>query len=104
MDVIPMTNVFALTGGAHFDPAADWTVGLTGTWGQTDTDGGIFDEAYGFEVDLWAEYRYSDQLTFSGGASVLFPDDQLDGTAAAASTTFDGDAQFLLWLQARLFF
>jgi hypothetical protein len=104
MDVFPMSDVFALTGGVHFDPAADWTIGLTGVWGQQESDSpaGV-DDSYGFEIDLWAEYRYSDQMTFSGGVSFLFPDDQLDG-AVAGPSTFDGDAQVLFWAQARLFF
>lgn len=105
MDVFPMSDIFALTGGVHFDPAKDWTVGLTGVWGQSDTDhtGGIGD-SYGFEVDVWAEYRYSETMTFSAGVAFLFPDDQLDNTTSDLFTPFDGDTQFLFWLQARLFF
>lgn len=104
MDVFPMNDVFALTGGVHFDPAKDWTLGLTGVWGQRESDSvGNTDDAYGFEIDLWAEYRYSEQMTFSGGVSFLFPDDQLDGTVAGPAT-FDGDTQVLFWAQARLFF
>lgn len=104
MDVIPMSDVFALTGGVHFDPAADWTFGLTGVWGERDSNqpAGV-DESYGFEIDAWGEYRYSESLTFSGGVSFLFPDDQLDG-AVAGPITFDDDTQILLWAQARLFF
>jgi len=104
MDVMPMTDAFILTGGVHFDPWECWTFGLTGTWGQSDTDQGAgIDDSYGFEIDAWGEYRYSDALTFSGGLSILFPDDLLDGTVAGPST-FDDDPQFLLWAQARLFF
>ena len=105
MDVFPMTDIFALTGGVHFDPSKDWTVGLTGVWGETDTDNSPFaDDAYGFEVDVWAEYRYSEALTFSAGVAFLFPDDQLDNASSNLFTPFDGDTQFLFWLQARLFF
>jgi hypothetical protein len=107
MDVFPMANVFALTGGAHFDPSKDWTVGATLTWGQQDSDP-VFtpssDETYGFEIDVWAEYRYSEAMTFSAGVAFLFPDDQLDNAVSDLSTPFDDDSQFLLWLQARLFF
>lgn len=110
MDVIPMNDVFALTGGVHFDPAKDWTLGVTGVWAQRESDQPAnVDDSFGFEIDVWGEYRYSDQLTFSGGVSFLFPDDQLDGTAAPSpliplNGTFDSDAQVMIWAQARLFF
>jgi hypothetical protein len=107
MDVFPMANVFALTGGVHFDPSKDWTIGANVVWGQQDSDP-VFtpgsDEAFGFEIDVWAEYRYSEAMTFSAGVAMLFPDDQLDNAVADLSTPFDDDSQFLVWLQARLFF
>jgi hypothetical protein len=110
-DAFPLYNTFTLTGGVHFDPAKDWTVGANLTWATTESDFksvGVaqtpgLDDSYGFEVDVWATYRYSEALTFSGGFALLFPDDQLGGSAQG-STKFDGDAQFLFWLQARLFF
>ena len=98
-DVFPMTDVFALTGGVHFDPAKDWTLGLSAVWGQTESDQPAnVDDSYGFEIDVWAEYRYSEAMTFAMGVAFLFPDDQLVGG------TFDTDTQFLFYMQARLFF
>jgi hypothetical protein len=97
-DVFPMTNVFALTGGVHFDPAKDWTIGVNGVWGETETDNVGVDDTYGFEIDVWAEYRYSEAMTFAAGVAFLFPDDQLAGG------TFNDDTQFLFYMQARLFF
>jgi hypothetical protein len=105
-DIFPMNDIFALTGGVHFDPAKDWTVGLTGVWGQRESDGpATLDDAYGFEIDLWAEYRYSDAMTFSAGIAMILPDDQIDGSNGGyGQTAFDGDTSFLFWMQARLFF
>lgn len=104
MDVFPMADIFALTGGVHFDPATNWTIGLTGVWGETESDNDPIDDSYGFEVDLWAEYRYSEALTFAAGIALLFPDDQLDNATSNLFTPFDDSTQFLFWLQARLFF
>lgn len=105
-DVFPMFDIFALTGGVHFDPAKDWTVGLSGVWGQRESDGPTtLDDAYGFEIDLWAEYRYSDAMTFSAGIAMILPDDQIDGSNGGyGQSAFDGDTSFLFWMQARLFF
>ena len=111
-DVFPMFDIFALTGGVHFDPAKDWTIGLSGVWGQTASDiqadlgsPAGEDDTYGFEIDLWAEYRYSDAMTFSMGVAMILPDDQIDGGSTTyGNASFDGDTAFLIWAQARLFF
>ena len=64
------------------------------------------DDTFGFEIDLWAEYRYSDAMTFSAGIAMILPDDQIDGSVATVygNPNFDGDTSFLFWMQARLFF
>ncbi|HYC76184.1 MAG TPA: alginate export family protein [Planctomycetota bacterium] len=101
-DFFPMTNVFALTGGIHFDPSTDWTIGANLTWGQSEEDilPGI-DDSYGWEIDVWAEYRYSESLTFNVGAAAVFAD---DSGVFASGGVYDDDVNFLVWLQARLFF
>lgn len=102
MDIFPMTNVFAVTGGVHFDPSQNWTIGANLVWGETEEEiGGGFDDEYGFEIDIWAEYRYSETMTFGVGAAVLFAD---DAGVFASGGSFDDDAQFLMYMQARLFF
>ena len=99
-DLIPMTNVVTLQVGAHFDPAADWTLGATVLWATTDEDFlANGDDDYGWEIDVWAEYRYSDELVFNAGIAFLFPDD-----SGVAIWGTDDDTQFLAYLQARLLF
>lgn len=90
-DVIPMTNVITLGAGASFDPAEDWTIGIHGLWADADEG-----DEYGWEVDLFAEYRYSQNLVFQGGVAILDPDDGLSGVFG-----LDDDTQFLFWLQGR---
>ena len=108
-DLQLMTNVFSLQGGIHFDPTADWTLGATVLWAEPDEDavvtsGGIpagfidADDDYGWELDVWAEYRYSENLTFNAGVAFVFPDDTNSGLVT------DDDTQFIGYLQARLLF
>jgi len=106
MDVIPMSNVISGQLGLHFDPANDWTLGATGLWAGSDEEGsngaitgGNDDDAYGWEVDLWGEYRYSENLTFGAGVALLFPDDQ-----GQFLWGLDSDTQVLGYIQARLAF
>jgi hypothetical protein len=97
-DLIPMTNVQTVQLGFHFDPACNWTLGATGLWADTETDiGGS--SGYGEELDIWAEYRYSQQVTLGLGLAFVFPDD--GGQIAWAVTD---DAQFVGYVQARLVF
>jgi hypothetical protein len=99
-DLIPMSNVFTAQVGFHFDPACNWTLGATGLWATTDeefvTDA---DDDYGTELDVWAEYRHSQALTFGAGVAIVWPDDQ----GAILWGTSD-DSQFIGYLQARLVF
>lgn len=99
-DLIPMANVLTLQVGMHFDPDPNWTLGATVLWAQAEEDlfAGI-DDDYGWEINVWAEYRYSQALVFNAGIAFLFPDDSGEviwGT--------DDDSQFLGYLQARLLF
>jgi hypothetical protein len=100
-DLLPMSNVFSAQLGLHFDPAQNWTLGLTALWATTDEDivAGGADDDYGWEIDVWGEYRYSDNLTFGGGVAFVFADDQ--GEALWGT---DDDTQVIGYLQARLWF
>jgi hypothetical protein len=102
-DLIPMSNVFTAQLGFHFDPACNWTLGATGLWATADEDitGGLLDvnDDYGTELDIWAEYRYSQQITLGLGLAFVFPDDQ--GQLLWGVTD---DTQFIGYVQARLVF
>jgi hypothetical protein len=99
-DLIPMTNVVALQLGAHFDPACNWTLGATALYAMTEEDfGGGIDDAYGEEIDIWAEYRYSDRVTIGAGVAFVIPEDS--GQILWGVTD---DTQLIGYLQARLVF
>jgi hypothetical protein len=106
MDIIPLANVLTLQGGLHFDPRADWTIGATFIWAQLDEDvtiSGQKEDDLGFEVDIWAEYRYSDQTTMGFGLGLFFADDAtpLAGGGFAGN---DDDLAFLFYGQVRVIF
>jgi hypothetical protein len=98
-DLIPMTNVITPQVGLHFDPASAWTLGLTVLWATTEEDFGLADDDYGWEIDAWVEYRYSENLVFNVGVAFVFPDDALQ-----LIWLIDDDMQFLGYVQARLLF
>jgi hypothetical protein len=98
-DIFPMTNVASLQVGLHFDPACNWTIGATGIYAIADQDFGFDSDEYGTELDIWAEYRHSANLTFGAGVAFVFLDDL--GTAL---TDLSDDTQFLGYIQARLVF
>ncbi|MAG33787.1 MAG: hypothetical protein CL908_23145 [Deltaproteobacteria bacterium] len=99
-DLIPMTNVLTIQGGLHFDPAENWTLGATFLYAEQDNNTvATNDEELGIEVDIWAEYRYSEHLVFNVGVALLFPED-----AGEALWLVDEDLQFLGYIQARLLF
>lgn len=99
-DLIPMTNVLSGQIGFHFDPFCNWTFGATGLWATTDeaVGTGLADE-YGYELDLWGEWRYSKQVTFGGGVAIVVPDDQ-----GQILWGVGNDTQVIGYLQARLWF
>jgi hypothetical protein len=98
-DLIPMANVQSLQLGVHFDPACDWTIGATGLWAAADEDFGFGSDDYGTELDIWAEYRHSANLTLGAGVAFVFVDD-----LATALTGLSDDTQFIGYVQARLVF
>jgi hypothetical protein len=99
-DLIPMENVQTVQLGLHFDPACNWTLGVTGLYAQADETGGFNgDDAYGTEIDVWAEYRHSANLTLGAGVAFVMPDD-----FGSAVTGLSDDTQFVGYLQARLVF
>ena len=97
-DLIPMTNVVTAQVGFHFDPACNWTIGATGLWAAADQSP-IDNDDYGTELDIWAEYRHSANLTFGLGLAFVFLDD-----FGSFVTDLSDDAQFLGYIQARLVF
>jgi hypothetical protein len=96
-DIIPMTNVLTAQLGAHFDPACNWTIGATGLFAESDNDDPFTGEPtdYGTELDIWAEYRHSAQVTLGAGVAVVWPDDD---------TGFGDNTLFLGYVQARVIF
>ena len=106
MDIVPMTNVMTLQGGLHFDPRADWTVGATFIWAQADEDvataNGMKDDI-GFEIDLFADYRYSDQTTFGFGLGLFFADDATP-LAAGGTAGSNDDLAVLIYTQVLVVF
>jgi hypothetical protein len=99
-DLFPMENIETVQVGFHFDPACNWTLGATGLWAQADeTFGFTGDDGYGTELDIWAEYRQSANLTFGLGLAFVFPDD-----FGSATTGLSDSTQFLGYIQARLVF
>ncbi len=103
MDIIPMNNVLTVQLGLTFDPATDWTVGLTALWATVDEDTTVGDDDIGFEIDLFAEYRYSTETTFSAGIGFFFADQNAptNGNGFAGS---DDDVAVLFYLQSRVVF
>ena len=100
-DLIPMTNVATLQLGFHFDPGCNWTLGATGLWATADENLGVAadNDDYGTELDIWAEYRHSANVTFGAGVALVFPDDF--GQSVFGLTD---DTQIIGYLQARLVF
>jgi hypothetical protein len=98
-DLIPMTNVFTAQVGLTFDPACNWTLGATALWAESEQDSIITGDPidYGWELDVWAEYRYSQQITLGIGLAFVFPDED---TFAG----LDDNTQFIGYAQARLWF
>ncbi len=104
MDIIPMDNVLTVQLGLTFDPATDWTVGLTGLWATTDEDiNGAGDDDIGFEIDLFAEYRYSNETTFSVGVGFFFADESAPYKGGGYAGNND-DVAVLFYLQSRVVF
>lgn len=118
MDIIPMDNVWSIQLGLTFDPAHDWTLGLTALYAEHDenvaTSATTTDDGIGFEIDAFAEYRYTKHTTLGGGIGAFFPDDgaPLAGanggnTGGAVTNVFangNDDVAFLFFLQARVAF
>lgn len=99
-DTLPMFNVLSVQGGFHFNPAEEWTLGATFIWSTTDESvSGIDDDDWGYELDLWASYAYSEHLTFTFALFAVFPEDHLEAFAG-----IDDDTIFGAVVQARLLF
>lgn len=106
MDIIPVANVITLQGGLHFDPNADWTIGATVIWATTDEDvviAGQNEDKLGWEIDLFAEYRYSAETTLGAGVGIFLPDDATP-TIGGGVAGRDDDIAWLFYLQSRIVF
>ncbi len=107
MNIIPMDNVITIQLGLTFDPASDWTVGLTGLWARHDEDvsDGVNNNLsdIGFEIDLFAEYRYSTEATFSAGIGFFFADEGAPYKGGSYAGGND-DVAVLFYVQSRVTF
>ncbi|MFT7618168.1 MAG: hypothetical protein ACI97A_001809 [Planctomycetota bacterium] len=106
MDIIPMSNVMTAQLGMTFDPATDWTLGATVLWAVTDEDvtvNGSNEDDIGFEIDVFAEYRYSAETTFSAGIGFFFAGEAAP-TAGGGFAGNDDDVAVLFYLQSRVVF
>ncbi len=105
MDIIPLTNVIAGQIGLTFRPAEDWIFGATflGAWRDQSvlTTDGDTEDGIGWEIDVFADYRYSAETTISVGVGVFIPNEgaPLQNSALSAGNNED-DATFLMYLQA----
>jgi hypothetical protein len=103
LDVLPMANVISGQIGLTYAPSSDWILGAQGVWATADAPnvlGGVVgDDDYGFEFDLWALYKVSEDFTLVGALILLFPDSE--GTALYLVTD---DVAVACALQARLTF
>jgi hypothetical protein len=105
MDIIPVANVITVQAGLHFDPNADWTLGATFIWATTDEDvfvAGQNEDKLGWEIDIFAEYRYSKETTFGAGVGIFLPDNATPTVGGVAGN--DDDTAFLFYLQTRVVF
>ncbi len=101
LDVLPMSNVITPQVGVTYAPNNDWILGAQVMWATADQGsvlGGVSDD-YGWEADLWALYKVSENFTMVGALIFLFPDDE--GTALFL---VDDDVTVAIALQARLAF
>jgi hypothetical protein len=101
LDVMPMSNVITPQVGVTYAPNADWILGAQVMWATADEGavlGGANDD-YGFEADLWALHKVSENFTLVGALIFLFPDDE--GTALFL---VDDDVAVAVAFQARLSF
>jgi len=97
MEIIPMWDVLTWQIGATFDPAADWTIGATFLWAARESEDVWGDnDDMGWEVDLFAENRYSAQTTVGGGLAFFFSDEDY--------AWGDEDTAVMLYMQARIVF
>ncbi len=108
MDIIPMDNVFSLQAGFAFDPAADWRVGAAVLWATHDADLRPFaaeEDDIGWEIDLWANYRHSEQTTLGIGLGLFLPD---EGAPFVGGSFIGPDGRdepsFLAYLDLRVLF
>ena len=115
MDIVPMINVLAVQVGFTFRPREDWIVGITGlyAWHEEDvsTLSGSIEDEIGFEIDLFAEHKISDQATIGFGLGLFFPEDgaplgigDIAASLGGSFTDNENDVAVLFYLQTRVVF
>ena len=100
-DLIPMTNVESPAGRRPLRSVLQLDVRCDRVVGRRPTSRSVagLNADYGYELDLWGEWRYSPQVTFGGGIAFVQPDDQ-----GQILWGLEDDPQVIGYLQARLVF
>ncbi len=108
LNIVPMDNVISVQGGFVFDPAPDWSVGLGVLWATHEADSAPIrsgDDDIGLEIDVFAEYRHSDEFTLGLGLGVFLPDDGAPfKNGGFVNQGGKKDPAFLIYLDARVVF
>lgn len=103
LDILPMSNVITPQVGLTYAPNSDWILGTQAVFATADANGVLGgpagDDDYGWEADLWALHKVSDNFTVVGALILLFPD--TEGTSLFLVTD---DIVVAVALQARLTF
>ncbi len=105
MNIIPLTNVISGQIGFTFRPADDWIFGMTvlGAWRDEDvmTTDGNSKGGIGWEIDAFADYRYSADTSISVGLGIFLPTEgaPLENSPVNAGNNED-EAAFLFYLQS----
>lgn len=98
-DLMPLANVISFQLGLIYALDQNITLGITGIYSEADEAQAAGDDAYGFELDFWGRWQQSENLTYTAGVALVFPDDQ-----GEALWGLSDEIQAILFFQARLLF
>ncbi len=87
-----LSNVIIIRGGVSASVRENLDLGLDIAWFQVDEDLTGSDDDLGWETNLHAEYRYSDDLTFRAGWAHFFTDDGLEDGNIITGSGYPGTA------------
>jgi len=111
MDLIPLSNIHVIKAAATISPVAKTEVGLAGVMAITADDEGWGTGIFGYEIDLFGSYDYSDYVRFSANLSMFFPQKTASDMAEYyffSGTGLDGkaddDVAFAFYVQAVIAF